>query len=151
MITNISKQGGQVGIQQGDQGVICYPANYIKRRFYDGLVLIIQGEADVKIAIEDLNVEGEAVADEAAALTALNAVFPNAGAAAITTLDASDEFTGSASLTLITSHDYIPGSGRLYKNNGRLLASSFTEATANTITLNVDRISEDDFIFDYKY
>lgn len=65
--------------------------------------------------------------------------------------DTSEVFTGSTSSTLTMAQAYKTGSGRLYKNGYRLPATSFTEATATTITLNVARIADDDFIFDYKY
>jgi len=74
-----------------------------------------------------------------------------AGGGGVTYEDASDEFTGSADLTLTLAHNYKPGSIRLYKNDSRLKAVAFTEATANTITLNVARSADDEFIVDYKY
>lgn len=65
--------------------------------------------------------------------------------------DASEQFTGSTSATLTTAHNYKAGSGRLFKNGARLYGTPFTETTANTITLTVARLADDEFIFDYKY
>lgn len=62
-----------------------------------------------------------------------------------------EEFTGSTSTTLTLSHNYTSGTIRLFKNGARLRASDFTEATANTITLGVARLSGDVFITDFNY
>lgn len=69
----------------------------------------------------------------------------------VDTVDGHEEFTGSTDLTLTLPEIYIPGSIKLYKNGPRLNNASFTEASPTTITLNVTRIAEDEFIIDYKY
>lgn len=61
------------------------------------------------------------------------------------------EFTGSTSTTLTLSQNYISGSIKLFKNGVRLLIADFTEATANTITLNVARLTGDVFQTDFNY
>lgn len=64
--------------------------------------------------------------------------------------DKTDEFTGGTDLTLETLHTYVAGSIRLYKNGARLNAASYTESAANQITLEVERLEDDEFIVDYK-
>lgn len=79
-----------------------------------------------------------------------NVTFDASGGASINFIY-NEEFTGSTSTTLTLSHNYTTGTIRLFKNGARLRASDFTEATANTITLNVARISGDVFITDFNY
>lgn len=61
------------------------------------------------------------------------------------------EFTGSTSTTLTLSQNYITGTIKLYKNGLRLKIADFTEATSNTITLNVARLVGDVFQADFNY
>lgn len=62
-----------------------------------------------------------------------------------------EQFTGSTDLVLTLAYDYIYNSVALTKNGTRLSKSSFNQATENTITLNVERLTTDTFIVDYNY
>lgn len=66
-----------------------------------------------------------------------------------------ERFTGSTSTTLTLSHNYTSGTVKVWKNGARLDYNSgsgdYTQATVNTITLNVPRLSGDVFITDFNY
>ncbi len=158
MNTNIYKSGGDVAIQEGSRNAKFFNRTAIGERYFDDndnyIINVRKADGSIipyKIPLAKLRVEGDAVADVEEAETALEAVFPDPAGTGLSSSETSQEFTGSTNLTLTLAHAYVSGSIKLYKNNTRLNAASFTQATATTITLNVARLADDEFIVDYKY
>lgn len=61
-------------------------------------------------------------------------------------------FTGSTSTTLTLSQNYVSGTIEVWKNGAKLDPSvDYSQATANTITLNSARLTGDIYLLDFNY
>lgn len=69
----------------------------------------------------------------------------------VQTLDGHLELTGSVDSDIPFPDPYINGTVAVYKNGVRLGNAAFSPATDTTITLNVPREIDDEFIIDFKY